>query len=227
MNSPRVGIIAALNPEGVVGHSPPLPGDKHGLPWHVPADLKMFKETTEGQAIVVGRNTFEAMGARPLPNRHTIVLSRRKSFWRRMSGFQNAHSGYSLRDAMETAKSLGVDELWIAGGQEVWETSLRFRHDATDLDLVPTQLKLTFVLKSLPAQPGRMVRFPIKALRPETWRLRTAEWVDRTPGFQGFPGAIMTHWEVDHNYLPPGMPDGWCRGSGPLFDQIKDVLCQQ
>jgi dihydrofolate reductase len=45
------------------------------LPWHYPADLKFFKETTTGHAIVMGANTWRAIG-RPLPNRLNIVLTR-------------------------------------------------------------------------------------------------------------------------------------------------------
>ncbi len=47
------------------------------LPWHYSADLKFFKQTTTGQAIVMGRKTFESIG-QPLPNRLNLVLSRTK-----------------------------------------------------------------------------------------------------------------------------------------------------
>jgi len=45
------------------------------LPWHYPSDLKFFKETTTGNAVVMGANTWRSIG-RPLPNRLNIVLSR-------------------------------------------------------------------------------------------------------------------------------------------------------
>lgn len=45
------------------------------LPWHYSADLKFFKQTTSGNAIVMGRKTFDSIG-KPLPNRLNIVLSR-------------------------------------------------------------------------------------------------------------------------------------------------------
>lgn len=45
------------------------------LPWHYPADLKFFKQTTTGNAIVMGSNTWRSIG-KPLPNRLNIVLSR-------------------------------------------------------------------------------------------------------------------------------------------------------
>jgi dihydrofolate reductase len=45
------------------------------LPWHYPADLKFFKQTTTGHAVVMGSNTWRSIGE-PLPNRLNIVLSR-------------------------------------------------------------------------------------------------------------------------------------------------------
>jgi dihydrofolate reductase len=45
------------------------------LPWHYPADLKFFKQTTTGNAVVMGMNTWRSIG-RPLPKRLNIVLSR-------------------------------------------------------------------------------------------------------------------------------------------------------
>jgi dihydrofolate reductase len=50
-------------------------GQAGKLPWHYPADLKFFKQTTTGNAIVMGRKTFDSIG-KPLPNRLNIVLSR-------------------------------------------------------------------------------------------------------------------------------------------------------
>ncbi len=45
------------------------------LPWHYSSDLKFFKETTTGNAVVMGSNTWRSIG-RPLPNRLNVVLTR-------------------------------------------------------------------------------------------------------------------------------------------------------
>jgi len=50
-------------------------GRAQGLPWHIPADLKRFKEITLGHPVIMGRKTFESVG-RPLPGRENIVVSR-------------------------------------------------------------------------------------------------------------------------------------------------------
>ena len=57
-----------------------LIGQNNTLPWHLPADLKHFKEMTTGQAILMGRVTFDGMNRRVLPNRTTIILTRDKSY---------------------------------------------------------------------------------------------------------------------------------------------------
>lgn len=61
--------IAAMAENRVIGC-----GNK--IPWHLPEDFKWFKKMTTGQVIVMGRKTFESIG-KALPNRETIVLSRR------------------------------------------------------------------------------------------------------------------------------------------------------
>lgn len=62
-----IGIVAVAENNAI--------GKDGKLPWHFPADLKFFKETTTGHAIVMGFNTWRAIG-KPLPNRLNIVLSR-------------------------------------------------------------------------------------------------------------------------------------------------------
>ena len=64
---PRLNAIVAMASNRVIG--------KDGkLPWHLPEDLKFFKQTTLGHPILMGRKTFESIG-RPLPGRRNIVLS--------------------------------------------------------------------------------------------------------------------------------------------------------
>lgn len=55
-----------------------LIGSKNGLPWHIPEDLKRFKELTTGEIVVMGRNTYFSLPEkfRPLPNRRNIVITR-------------------------------------------------------------------------------------------------------------------------------------------------------
>jgi dihydrofolate reductase len=61
--------IAAMSLNRVIGAG-------NRIPWHLPEDFKWFKRMTTGHVIVMGRKTFESIG-KPLPNRATVVLSRR------------------------------------------------------------------------------------------------------------------------------------------------------
>ncbi|MFI3151772.1 dihydrofolate reductase [Streptococcus suis] len=69
----KIVAIWAQDENGLIGK-----GDR--LPWSLPADMAHFKETTTGHTIVMGRVTFDGMGKRALPNRHTIVLTTDQSY---------------------------------------------------------------------------------------------------------------------------------------------------
>ncbi|HEL2494720.1 TPA: dihydrofolate reductase [Streptococcus suis] len=69
----KIVAIWAQDEDGLIGK-----GDK--LPWYLPADFAHFKETTTGHAMVMGRVTFDGMGKRALPNRHSLVLTTDKTY---------------------------------------------------------------------------------------------------------------------------------------------------
>lgn len=110
------------------------------IPWHLPEDFKWFKRMTTGQVVVMGRRTFESIG-RPLPNRATVVLSRRQSS---LPGVTVIHSLDELMTAnlsgltsalapvdRETAAGQGEPkhqcqpvEVFICGGAEIYAQAL-------------------------------------------------------------------------------------------------------
>ena len=65
----KIVAIWAQDEEGVIGKG-------NRLPWHLPAELQHFKETTLNHAILMGRVTFDGMGRRLLPQRETLILTR-------------------------------------------------------------------------------------------------------------------------------------------------------
>jgi dihydrofolate reductase len=86
------------------------------LPWHYPVDLKFFKETTTGHAVVMGRSTWDSIG-RPLPNRLNIILSR-------TADITESHNIKVLRSkeaVLEFAETFDKD-IFIIGGARVFET---------------------------------------------------------------------------------------------------------
>ena len=86
------------------------------LPWHYPADLKFFKQTTTGNAIVMGRKTFASIG-KPLPNRLNIVLSRSTNIETR----PNLIVSKTIEEVGALSQYLKGD-LFIIGGAEIYKS---------------------------------------------------------------------------------------------------------
>ena len=105
-------LIYARSRNGVIGRD-------GQLPWHLPADLAHFKQTTLGQAVVMGRKTWDSLPARvrPLPRRTNIVITRQKDW--QAAGALVAHS---LSEAMALCPSPGP--LWVIGGAEIYAQAL-------------------------------------------------------------------------------------------------------
>lgn len=104
----KISIIAAVADNYAIGKS-------NNLPWHLPADLKHFKELTTGQTIVMGKRTFESLPSGPLPNRKNIVLTSIMS--------EGVNEGYFEADSLEDALELceNVDHVFIIGGATVYK----------------------------------------------------------------------------------------------------------
>lgn len=86
------------------------------LPWHYPADLKFFKETTTGHTVVMGWNTWESIG-KPLPNRLNIILSRKGKIEERAEVIVVP----SKQGVLKLAETQGGDT-FIIGGSQTYET---------------------------------------------------------------------------------------------------------
>jgi len=99
---------------GIVATAKDLAIGKNGkLPWHYSADLRFFKETTTGNAVVMGSNTWRSLG-KALPNRLNIVLSRKE-----MSA-DGAIVLHSKAEVLLLAKYLNCD-IFIIGGASIFE----------------------------------------------------------------------------------------------------------
>jgi dihydrofolate reductase len=109
--APRVALIAAVAAGGVIGAG-------NALPWHLPADLRRFRELTWGHPIVMGRRTFASLG-RPLPGRANIVVSRDPEF--AANGIQVARSPEA---ALAAASALDGDWVFVIGGAEIYAQCL-------------------------------------------------------------------------------------------------------
>lgn len=107
----QTSIIVAISENNVIGKD-------NSLIWHLPADMKFFKEKTTGHCIITGRKNYESIPEkfRPLPNRTNIVVSRNFNYSSRGTEIVN-----TLEEAITFAKSKNETEVFIIGGGQIYK----------------------------------------------------------------------------------------------------------
>jgi dihydrofolate reductase len=108
-----IAIVAMSFPNSIIG----LNG---AIPWHLPKDLKRFKELTTGYPVIMGRKTHESIGGL-LKGRMNIVVTRKDDYETK------AYIAHSLDDAIEVIEIYGpenVDRAFIIGGAELYREAL-------------------------------------------------------------------------------------------------------
>ena len=108
-------------------------GADNQLLWHLPKDLKYFKETTTDHPIIMGRKTYESIG-KPLPNRTNIVVSKRKDWFE-----EGILIVGSVKEALKFAKKMN-ENIFIIGGGNIYEQTIDLA-DKLQVTLVKTQSK--------------------------------------------------------------------------------------
>lgn len=106
-----ISIVVAIAENGAIGY-------KNDLLWHLPADLKRFKEMTTGHSIIMGSRTFRSLPKGALPNRRNIVLSRTQQ------DFPGAEWAASPEVALELVGEEA--EAFVIGGAQVYEQMLPY-----------------------------------------------------------------------------------------------------
>lgn len=103
-------LIVAVGENGVIGKD-------NGLPWkRIPADLRWFREKTMGHRLIMGRRTWESIGAKPLPGRESIVVTRQRDY---------VAPGAQVAGSLDQAWAIaGDDEVFILGGSDVFRATL-------------------------------------------------------------------------------------------------------
>lgn len=119
-------IIAAKSDNDVIGKD-------NDLVWHMPADLKFFKNKTKGHWVIMGRKTFESMNG-PLPNRKHIIITRQPDYQA-----EGCHVTDNVDDAFKIAEDQDLDEVFILGGAEIYAQTM----DKADRMFI-TEIKSTF-----------------------------------------------------------------------------------
>lgn len=108
-------------------------GADNQLLWHLPEDLKHFKEITSGHPIIMGRKTYESIG-KPLPNRTNIVVSRKKNWFE-----EGVLIVGSLKEALKFAKKID-ENIFVIGGGNIYEQTIDLA-DKLEVTLVKTEQK--------------------------------------------------------------------------------------
>ncbi|WP_336731002.1 dihydrofolate reductase [Chryseobacterium sp. VD8] len=108
-------------------------GFENQLLWHLPKDLKHFKEITSGHPVIMGRKTYESIG-KPLPNRTNIVVSRKTDWFE-----EGILIVGSIKEAVKFAKKID-EEVFIIGGGKIYEQTMDIV-DKLEITLVRADLQ--------------------------------------------------------------------------------------
>ena len=111
------GILVATSPEGIIGKN-------NTIPWHYSEDLRRFKKLTVGKTVIMGRNTWESLPIKPLPERRNIVIT--------SSVIKNIECFKSITEAVNTC----TGDIWFIGGAGIYEEAMNLA-DCIDMTLVP------------------------------------------------------------------------------------------
>ncbi|WP_199120479.1 dihydrofolate reductase [Pedobacter sp. ASV28] len=104
-----ISIVVAISENNAIGKD-------NQLLWHLPADLRHFKNITTGHTIIMGRKTYDSIG-KPLPNRRNIVITRQQGL--KLEGIEVVNS---LAEALSLCDP--TREAFIIGGAEIYKQAL-------------------------------------------------------------------------------------------------------
>ena len=104
-----ISLVVAASENNVIGKN-------NQLVWHLPKDMKFFKNVTWAMPVVMGRKTFESMGSKPLSGRKNIVITR-KSDWKA----DGVSVVSSLDAAIAQAQVSNYKEVFVIGGGEIYK----------------------------------------------------------------------------------------------------------
>lgn len=108
-------------------------GRNNAIPWHLPEDLRRFRQTTLGSPVIMGRRTMESLGSCPLPGRLNIVLTRTPGY--HVCG---AAVACCLADGFALALSSGAKQAFVIGGAALYDEAMQIASQlfVTEVDLL-------------------------------------------------------------------------------------------
>lgn len=158
----KLYMIVAMTESGVIG----LNG---GIPWNVPEDLQHFKNTTMGNIVIIGRETFETLPESAYEGRVYLVLTSNPDFLNtKRDGILYFNDVESVLNYCKTLSLTEKQKIYVAGGQSIYDQFI----DICDLAMV------TYI--DLPEIKGDKF-FPIQKLITNFAEIGTRDWlVSRT-----------------------------------------------
>jgi dihydrofolate reductase len=119
-----VTLVVAIGKNGEMGKD-------NKMPWHMPKDLKHFKEITSGYPVIMGRKTYESIG-KALPNRTNIVVSRRENWFE-----EGILIVGSLKEALKFAQKIN-ESVMVIGGADIFKQTMDIA-DTLEVTLVDSE----------------------------------------------------------------------------------------
>lgn len=109
-----ISLIAAVAENNVIGKD-------NNLPWHLPTDMKYFRDTTMGHCVIMGRKNYDSIPLkyRPLDGRTNIVVTRQKDF-----KAENCIVVNSVEDALAVAREKNETEAFVIGGADIYRQTI-------------------------------------------------------------------------------------------------------
>ena len=116
MSAPVLALVAARARNGVIGRD-------GGLPWRLKSDMALFKATTLGKPVIMGRKTWDSLPKKPLPGRTNLVLSRDGTFEPKGAVVCDRFD-QALSMAREQAEEDGAKEVCVIGGTALFALAM-------------------------------------------------------------------------------------------------------
>lgn len=170
----EIHLIAARSDNGVIGGG-------NAMVWNIPEDMRWFRWRTLGEIVIMGRKTFESFGARALPRRRNIVVTRRPDY-----SAPGAETAESLAAALDLAALSGAARVFVIGGAQIYREAI----GAADV-LWLTQIHARYEGDAFfPTVPSARYRGEAVRLVPASGSspaLTFMRWTRR-------PGAALSRW---------------------------------
>lgn len=118
----KISMIAAMDEKQGIGF-------QGKIPWHIKQDLLRFKDLTLGKTVIFGRKTYESLlgyyqrSGRPMPDRRTIVVSRRT---KNIESKKNVFYVSSLEEAIKLSEKIEPREVFISGGGQIFNQGIKY-----------------------------------------------------------------------------------------------------